>query len=137
MPLNLVASLPCGCEQVPPRRSPPPLKVSRVAAGIHPARQPQPRLAAPGSLAPLASYLASPGRTSAGPSASQGQQPEPAGVTHSAPATRLGSRQACGLLASAQGVVEVDGPLLMMSSSHQDGVTLGHLPAASSLLDKE
>lgn len=58
-------------------------------------------------------------------------------MTHSAPATRLGSRQAPGLLASAQGVVEVDGPLLMMSSSHQDGATLGHLPAASSLLDRE
>lgn len=72
---------------------------------IDPARQPQPRLA--GWL--LGSCLASPGHTSASPSASQGKWPEPAGVTHHATAAWLGSLQAHRRLAPVEGVVEVMG----------------------------
>lgn len=86
---------------------------------------------------PLVSRLASPGHTSAGSPASQRKWPEPAGMTHNAVASRLGSLQACSFTVPAEGVVEVDGPWLKMSSSHQDWARRGHLSAAGSFQDTE
>lgn len=53
-------------------------------------------------------------------------------MTHDVAATRLGSLQAHSFLVPVEGVVEVDRPLLKMSSTHQDGATRGHLSAAGS-----
>ena len=58
-------------------------------------------------------------------------------MIHDVAATRLGSLQAHSFLVPVEGVLEVDRPLLMMSSSRQDGTTRGHLPAAGRVLDVE
>lgn len=58
-------------------------------------------------------------------------------MTHDAAAVWLGSLQAHSLLMPVEGVVDVDGLLLKMSSSHQDGATRGHLSAAGSFPDVE
>lgn len=58
-------------------------------------------------------------------------------MTHDAVALWLGSLQAHSLMVPAEGVVEVDGPLLKMSSSHQDWATRGSFSAAGSCLNME
>lgn len=119
------AALPRGSEQGPPRSSCLPTRsAGRPPASVLPASPGGPRQA--GHRSPAWTHfcplLRLPGKT-AGTSWDGDSVPRP-------PAAVGSALHAHRLLVSAEGAVEVDGPLLQMSSSPQDRAPRGHLSAA-------